>query len=176
MTDSSYLTDYDSDWPAWFARIRAYLRPAVGDGVRIEHVGSTSVPGMAAKPIIDIDVVVPAGAMQQIIASLVKAGYRHQGDLGILGREAFDVDGEATRDLPYHHLYACQDGAPELTRHLAFRDYLRAFPDEAERLSELKRQLAFVDKVSRSEYIDAKSPLVRELTAKALKWYFERRE
>ena len=164
-----YLTEYNPDWPAWFLEIEHYLRPRLAGCLGIEHVGSTSVVGMAAKPIIDI--VMADGSMGGMIASVERAGYVHQGDLGITGREAFQASHEVTRRLPPHHLYACEASSSELLKHLSFRQYLRAHPSETQRLTEFKCLLAFRQRVSRGEYIEAKSPLVGEITALALAWY-----
>lgn len=170
MDANDYLSEYNPQWSDWFAEIAQYLRQKAGGSLRIEHVGSTSVVGVVAKPIIDIDIVVAPGRMAEVIDSLTRAGYLHQGDLGIAGREAFESDSEAVRNLPPHHLYACEEGAFELHKHLSFRDYLRAHPAEAHWLSDLKRKLAFQDRLSRAEYIAAKSSLVQEITSAALAW------
>ncbi len=166
-----YLTEYNFAWPEWFREIGHSLRPRLTHCLCIEHVGSTSIIGMAAKPIIDIDSVVPDGGIADAIISLERAGYGHQGDLGIAGRESFRPVSAATLNLPPHHLYACEASSPELHRHIAFREYLRAHPVAALRLTEFKRRLAFQQQLSRNEYIDAKSPLVAEITTQALAWY-----
>jgi len=83
--------DYDPSWPQRFETLRAGIAAALGEMVSvIEHAGSTAVPELAAKPIIDIDVVLrPATDLPQVIARLASLGYEHQGNLGIPGREAF---------------------------------------------------------------------------------------
>lgn len=104
------VVDYDPDWPEVFERLRSRIRPVVSDfALSIEHVGSTSVPGLAAKPIIDIAVVVPTKVDIPIsIESLATLSYTHRGDLGIEGREAFAVPG----GLPAHRLYVCPRDSP----------------------------------------------------------------
>ena len=93
--------------------------------LRIEHLGSTSVPGLAAKPIIDLTVVVAARRdVPAAIARLASLGYRHQGNLGIDDRDAFDHP----VDLPRHNLYVCPDGAASLVNQVTFRDVLRRNP------------------------------------------------
>ena len=119
------VVDYDPSWPALFEDIAAPLRAVFVGGLltRIEHVGSTSVPGLPAKPIIDIDVVIPSRAdLPEAIARLATLGYVHQGDLGITSRKSF----RQPEITPRHNLYVCAEDSPELRRHLAFRDYLRA--------------------------------------------------
>jgi GrpB-like predicted nucleotidyltransferase (UPF0157 family) len=99
------VVDYNPTWPAIFEQLRSSLWPAVSDvALAIEHVGSTAVPGLAAKPIIDISIVVPsAREVLLAIERLAALGYRHLGDLGIAGREAF----RAPEGLPGHNLYVC---------------------------------------------------------------------
>jgi len=172
MTDSlEYLSNYNPLWPQWFELIETYLRERVSGFLSIEHVGSTSVPGMTAKPIIDIDIVVEVGTMSAMIAALSEAGYTHRGDQGVVGREAFKQVGELAAALPAHHLYACEANAFEHRKHISFREYLKAFPKEAETLSNLKRRLAWEDRVSRADYIAAKSQTVQEISGRALEWY-----
>lgn len=132
------IANYDSAWPATFASIRDRIAAVLGD-VAIEHVGSTSVPGLAAKPTIDIDVIVAdASRVPLSIERLATIGYAHRGDLGVSGREAF----AAPADLPRHHLYVVPAGNLALRNHLAVRDALRADPELAERYASLKRELA----------------------------------
>ena len=134
------VVDYDADWPRTFEELRARISPRLGDvAVRIEHVGSTSVPGLAAKPIIDLTVVVAArGDVPVAIDRLASLGYRHQGNLGIDDREAF----AHPVDLPRHNLYVCPQGTIGLINQVAVRDDLRAQPDASRRYGELKKRLA----------------------------------
>ncbi|MBR7837013.1 GrpB family protein [Actinospica durhamensis] len=159
---------YDPQWPQRFEELRRLLAPHVMDlAVSIEHVGSTSVPGCAAKPIIDLDIVVPAAsAMAELIERLTRQGYLHEGDLGIRGREAF----QQPPALPEHHLYAVIAGSKPHLDHVLLRDYLRLRPDEVERYSALKVALAQrfpADRAGRAAYSAAKSDLVEELLAKS---------
>ena len=134
------VVDYDPDWPRRFEDLRARIWLTVADvALRVEHVGSTSVPGLAAKPIIDLSVVV-AGRddVPATIARLATLGYRHRGNLGIEDREAFDHPG----DQPRHNLYVCPEGTIGLVNQVAMRDYLKARPEAAREYGELKKQLA----------------------------------
>ena len=154
------VVDYDPSWPALFAEITAPIRAALAGGplTRIEHVGSTSVPGLPAKPVIDIDVVIPTRAdLPDAIARLATLGYVHQGDLGITGREAF----KSPPDLPRHNLYVCAEDSPELRRHLTFRDYLRAHPDDARHYGGLKRELAAHHATDIDAYVDGKTDFIK---------------
>jgi GrpB-like predicted nucleotidyltransferase (UPF0157 family) len=162
---------YDLAWPVQFRQIEAYVAPAlVGLGCTIEHVGSTSVPGMVAKPIIDVDVVIPPGSFAAVKRRLEALGYVHEGDLGIPGREAFDLVGGGAREaLAKHHLYVCVAGADELRRHLALRDFLRVHAEWRERLSRLKLDLCVRYGNDRHAYMEGKAELVGEIARLALR-------
>src|SRR4051812_12275273 len=121
MAASNALTirDYDPRWPRDFAALRERLAAAMGDVVdRVEHVGSTAVPGMVAKPIIDLDALLRAARdLPLAIERLAAIGYTYQGDRGIVGRESFRAaDDDAS---PAHHLYVCPPGNAEFARHVA---------------------------------------------------------
>jgi GrpB-like predicted nucleotidyltransferase (UPF0157 family) len=110
------VVDYDEEWPRQFENLRARIWPVVSDvAIRIEHVGSTSVPGLAAKPIIDMTVVVGGRDVPLTIKRLATLGYRQRGNLGIEDREAIGV-----------------------VNQLAVRDYLRAQPDAARHYGNLR--------------------------------------
>ena len=98
---------YNKEWKSDFEAIRSELDIALGDlAMRIEHVGSTSVEGLSAKPVIDIDVVIrDRTVLPEVVIALQKAGYNHEGNLGIPGREAFKYEGK--EHLRKHHLYVC---------------------------------------------------------------------
>ena len=162
---------YDPEWPKHFEQVKAYLgAPIVLACLRIEHVGSTSIPGMTAKPIIDLQIVIEAGRFDAVRALLDERGYFHQGDLGITGREAFDLrDPGVKAALPRHHPYVSHQDNFELKRHLAFRDFLRNHPEHAERLSAVKWSLAEMYDNDREAYMAGKSALVQEITLLALK-------
>ncbi len=147
------------------------LRTELPVTCRIHHVGSTSVPGMPAKDIIDMDIECPVGSMRAVIAALGKLGYEHEGDKGITGREAFrPVPGAPAENLPPHHLYACEESAPELHKHLAFRDFLITRSDRIAWLAEQKR-LADSKAHTRDEYIQNKVQAYTTITAESLKWF-----
>lgn len=158
MPEVIVIQPYDARWPEDFEIIRARLAAALGDtALRIEHVGSTSVPGLAAKPVIDLDIVIARETdLPRAISKLQVIGYRYEGEKGIPGRHAFG----APAGLPVHHLYVCALGNRELKRHLAFRDYLRANPLEAEKYAELKYNLARQFGSDRDGYSEAKTTFV----------------
>ena len=161
---------YDDRWPRDFAAVRAHLQPTVrGIAVAVEHVGSTAVPGLAAKPVIDVDVVVRAeGDVRAAVNALSTLGYAHRGDLGVPGREAFAVlPGSPGVHLPEHHLYVVVAGSPAYRDHVDLREHLRSHPADAERYAAEKRRLAPLLATDREAYVDGKAWLVRELLAAA---------
>ncbi len=161
----STVVPYDPAWPALFESLRRRIVPALdGIGARVEHVGSTSVPGLAAKPIVDIDVVVPAAdQVLRAIERLSALGYVHEGDGGITGREAFvpPSDGE------YHHLYVVVEDSEPCRDHLDFRDYLRAQPAEVARYAAVKYDAAPLLAEHRADYFTAKAPIIEAILRRA---------
>ena len=156
---------YDPQWAADFQAICQELTPALGDLVlAIEHVGSTAVPGLTAKPIIDIDIVIRnAAALPDIIARLARIGYLHEGDLGVPDREAFCYEGKP--HLREHHIYVCPQNAAELHRHLTFRDYLRNHPEAAAQYGRIKQEAAALHPEDIDSYIAHKSGCIEALYA-----------
>jgi len=155
------VVEYDYEWPRRFEDLRAWIWPVVADVAdRIEHVGSTSVPGLAAKPIIDMTVVVRQRAdVPPTIHRLASLGYRHLGNLDIEDREAFEhADG-----LPRHHLYVCPEGTIGIVNQLAVRNFLRANPDVARRYGELKQRLAAQFPNDIENYVFGKTDFVLEV-------------
>lgn len=160
------VVDYDPQWPATFEILRSSLAGALGTmAAAIEHIGSTSVPGLAAKPIIDIDVLLKSASnLPLVIQRLASIGYVHRGDLGVAGREAFASPVGAHA----HHLYVCPPESREYRRHLALRDFLRTHSAEAENYGKLKRSLAARFRNDRIAYNEGKSEFVEALLQRAL--------
>ena len=152
------VVEHDAAWAGMFDRIHAYVWPAVREvALALEHVGSTSVPGLKAKPVIDACVVVPSRReIPECIASLETLGYVHKGDLGVPDREAFG----RPEGLPRHHLYLSPQGCLSLKNHLGFRDYLRTHPEEARVYGELKATLARRFPTDIDSYIVGKTEFV----------------
>ena len=167
---NNLVQPYDPGWPLAFLKIKAFLDPFMaGVATAIKHVGSTAVPGMTAKPVIDVIIVIASGTFEEIKRRLELKGYFHQGDLGIIGREAFDLaDADTKAVLPLHYLYVCEEGAYELRKQLAFRDFLRERSDWRERLSRLKLNLCVKHDNNRQEYINGKAEMVAHITKLAL--------
>ncbi len=134
----------------------------------LHHIGSTAIPGIVAKPVIDLLGVVPSvGVLDRREQQLVALGYEAMGEFGIPGRRYFrkkTPDGD-----PTHHLHVFATGSPEIDRHLDFRDYLRAFPAEAAAYAALKQDLA-TRAGSRDEYSDGKTEFIRAIEQRAAAW------
>ncbi len=157
------VVPYDPVWPARFLEIRAALRTAL-DGipvVTIEHVGSTAVPGLAAKPVIDVDVVVERADLPAAIRALERAGYTHRGELGISDRHSM-----AESDPPRRHVYVVVDGSLALRNHLAIRDALRADAKLRSGYADLKARLsAEVDDIG--DYVERKTTFLTQILSNA---------
>ena len=167
VTQEIEVVDYDPVWQEWFEAVRAVVWPSVeGVAVRIDHVGSTAVPGLAAKPIIDMDIVVRSeDEVRAVIERLAGIGYRWRGDLGVVGRQAFRET--VKRGLPRHHLYLVVEDNKAHLDHLLLRDLLRADAEAAARYAELKR--ANVERAAgdMDVYVAAKARLVAKLLTRA---------
>lgn len=164
------VSPYDTQWPAAFGQLRSFYACHLGRlALSIEHVGSTSVPGMTAKPIIDVDIVIAPGTFEQVRRALEAAGFEHEGNLGIPMRDAFKpVDQAVAERLPNHHPYVCPTDSPELRRHLRFRDFLRSHPEHVSALSDLKWSLCEEHDNDRQAYMDGKAPFCSEISRLAL--------
>ena len=157
---------YDEGWKKAFADIKAELLAALGDCVQgIEHVGSTAVEGMSAKPCIDVDVVISDYTVfDAVVRRLSAIGYVHEGDLGIKDREAFCYSGKS--HLLKHHLYVCPQSSEELRRHITFREFLKANPEAVRAYSAVKEEAARLYPNDIDGYIAYKSPCIAELYAR----------
>ena len=154
---------YNIIWKQDFQNIKAEIADALGDlALSIEHVGSTSVEGLSAKPIIDIDVVIEDRLiLDDVILALKKIGYTHEGNQGIEGREAFKYQGK--EHLRKHHLYVCAKDASELRRHIGFRDYLRNHPEAVAEYSRVKTEGAIKYPYDIDGYIAYKSDFIEQI-------------
>ena len=154
---------YDEAWESAFSDIKRELERALGGlVVGIEHVGSTSVKGMSAKPCIDVDVVIKDySVFNDVVKRLAAIGYAHEGDLGIKDREAFKYSNK--EHLMQHHLYVCPQYSEELHRHITFRNFLRENPDAVKKYGDVKSKAAelFFDDIDK--YIACKSPCIEEM-------------
>ena len=157
------VVPYDKAWKNAFEEIKTEIEAEIGDLIiGIEHVGSTSVEGMSAKPCIDMDVIIKDYSVFAAVVDGLKAiGYIHEGDLGIKGREAFKYSGK--EHLQMHHLYVCPKYSEELHRHVTFRDFLRSNPEAVKKYSLIKEKAAELFPNNIDGYIEYKSPCIEEL-------------
>lgn len=169
------LSPYDAAWASEFAELRTVYINSLGDLVlRIEHVGSTAVPDLLAKPILDIDIVIQDySVFSEIVGALESLGYEHRGDLGIFQREVFKPKGAAApigvaRTFMSHHLYVCPESSPELRRHIRFRDVLRARPDLRREYETIKLDIAHRVGNDRRRYAEIKEMECREFIERVL--------
>ena len=159
----------DPAWPRAFASEAARLRAALGTvAVRIEHVGSTAVPGLAAKPIIDIQVSVRSiEPLERYRRPLAALGYLFVPDLESPDYHFFGKPAQRPRT---RHLHVCEAGTPQELRHLAVRDFLRAHPAEAEAYAAVKRAAAMRHPGDRLAYMAAKRSFIEGLERRAVAW------
>ena len=140
------VVEYVKEWPQDFLKIKTELQKAITVMSNIQHVGSTSIPGMKAKPIIDIDVGLENwGNFENVKSKLATIGYEYEGDRGIKGREAFCRNGKVQNkilDNIDHHLYVCSVDNEEYKRHILFRDYLRSHDEARDRYNQIKEEMA----------------------------------
>jgi GrpB-like predicted nucleotidyltransferase (UPF0157 family) len=158
------VVDYDPEWPQLFEREADRIRAVLGKrAVQLEHVGSTSVPGLAAKPIIDVMLVVPdSGDEPAYVPDLEAAGYV------LVIREAERQQHRVFKGPDTNvNLHVYSPGSPEMERYLIFRDRLRSDPADRERYQRVKRELARRDWRYVQQYADAKTEVVEEIIARA---------
>jgi GrpB-like predicted nucleotidyltransferase (UPF0157 family) len=162
LNNMMLLQEYKESWVEDFGAIQTVIAAALLNlDASIEHVGSTAVPGLSAKPVIDIDIVYSESvAFDEIKNRLAQTGYKHHGNQGIAGREVFKRDtataAHSILDAIAHHLYACRVDSEELQRHILFRDYLRK--NEAARMQyqHLKYETAAAAGQDRKQYAQLK--------------------
>lgn len=163
------VVEPDPSWPAAFEQVAGRIRAALGDhAVEVEHVGSTSVPGLAAKPIIDVDVTVPDSADEAAYAPrLEQAGFR------LVIREPWWHEHRCfVGDDPRSNVHVFSPGAPEPIRHRIFRDWLRAHPDDLALYRDAKVRAAEEANVAGEHVMDynaRKQAVIREIYDRAFR-------
>jgi GrpB-like predicted nucleotidyltransferase (UPF0157 family) len=163
------IVDPDPAWPGLAAQELARIGDALGDvAVRLEHVGSTAVPGLAAKPVLDLQVSVASVADgESYVGPLEGLGYLFAPDPASPDHHFFGRPPQRPRT---HHVHVCEAGSAHELRHIAVRDFLRAHPDEVARYAALKRTVAARHPQDRLAYIAGKEAYVTALEARALAW------
>jgi GrpB-like predicted nucleotidyltransferase (UPF0157 family) len=156
------VIDYDPTWPEEFERLKSRILAALGDHVlRVEHVGSTAVPGLAAKPSVDLYAVVKD--MDEATRFLRALGYVPEGELGVPGRLGIGwPEGEER-----HHLYICSPDHVGLETVVRFRDYMRTYVRQADEYADLKRELAGRCRDDRDAYAAGKSTFIAAILERA---------
>jgi GrpB-like predicted nucleotidyltransferase (UPF0157 family) len=164
------VVPYNSRWPDAFALASAEVAFAFGPGLAaIHHIGSTSIPGIHAKPVIDmLAVVADLAAVDTHADDFERLGYEAMGEFGIQGRRYFRRDDAAGRRT--HQIHTFQAGSAHVERHIAFRDFLRAHPALADQYGDLKRKLAHAHPHDMNAYMDGKNAFIQETERRAMEW------
>ena len=170
------LQKHDAKWLVEVQELGAIYRSVLGKLLlAVEHIGSTSIPGLLSKPTLDIDLVISTrDDLPAVTERLGRLGYSHNGDQGIVGREVYkraDLSvpySVPRRDWTHHHLYVCAEGADELRRHLRFRDILRSVPAVRGEYERLKRSIARRSGGDRKRYAALKELECREFFERTL--------
>lgn len=168
MNDTVIIVPYDPSWPKQYEEEKDRLQKALGSlVVQIFHIGSTAVPGLGAKPIIDI--IIALGNITDVtgcVLPLEKIGYKHLGENGIPGRHFFRKLSKET-GMRTHHLHIVGAGNEFVEKHLFFRDYLCAHPETVHQYYQLKRELAAKYGKDRDTYTEAKTSFIESVLTKA---------
>ena len=158
------LSPYDTTWPLEFAvEVDRITRACRGLALRLEHIGSTSIPGLSAKPVIDVLAGRPGNVPgESYVAAFRQLGYEHKGAYGVPGRNYFRRGTPRT-----HHVHLVSWTSTVWEDHLLFRDYLRSHPETAREYETLKRELAALYIQDKERYTDAKGPFIRSIVRRA---------
>jgi len=161
------MEPHNPNWTRQFAQEAAVIMSAVGStAIDVHHIGSTAIPGIYAKPVLDLLLVVRSvDALDNKQSAIEALGYEARGEYGIPGRRFYrrdSADGDRT-----HQVHAFEAGCPQIARHLAFRDYLIAHPDAAKAYSDLKRELAAKHPNDIEAYMDGKDAFIQEIDRQA---------
>jgi len=164
------VVPHNPEWRAVFEEEAGLIAAALGaNAAAIHHIGSTSVPNIYAKPVIDL--LIEVGDITELdkqSSAMESLGYEVMGEFGIPGRRYFRKD--APGGIRTHQIHAFERGSAEAGRHLAFRDYLTAHPADALEYSELKRKLAEEHPHDLDAYMDGKDGFIEEIDRRAAQW------
>ncbi len=165
------VVPHNPRWRNAFEAEAKHIGAALGENVAaIHHIGSTAIPGIYAKPVIDL--LVEVGNITEVDerSSVMEAfGYEAMGEFGIPGRRYFRKDNQ--EGIRTYQIHVFEAGSAQVDRHLAFRDYMIAHPEDARKYSELKRKLAKEHSQSINGYVDGKDSFIKEIDRKALLWH-----
>lgn len=165
---SKFIEPYNPDWKIEFEKIAGVLKAELnGLKIDIQHIGSTSIPGLFAKPILDIDIIIhQKDLLNDIKIKLERIGYKSKGEQGITGRYAFRQTSDFTPVITSkykwqpHHLYVCYSDSLALKNHLLFRDALRKDKDLVDKYSQLKKSVTENLDITREEYTTLKTDFI----------------
>ena len=168
MSLTTDICDYDPRWPALFEAERLKIQEKLGRLVlEIHHVGSTAVPGMKAKPEIDLLIVVKSiSDINAINSSMAELGYAVRGECGIAGRHYYSKNTQCART---HKAHVCEISHSNVARQIAFRDYMRDHPKDAQEYAALKMRLAKSNSKGMAEYLEGKRNYIEGIIHAALK-------
>ena len=163
------VTPYKKEWTLLYKEESTHLYKVFrNEIIKIHHIGSTSVEGLLAKPIIDIlPVVKNIVRIDDFNNAMIDIGYEPKGENGLPGRRYFEKGG----DERTHHIHFYENGNYEVERHLAFRNYLRSHPEVAKEYGDFKKELSQCFPYDIEAYINGKERLVSEIQVKAMAWY-----
>jgi GrpB-like predicted nucleotidyltransferase (UPF0157 family) len=166
LTIEPHRNSWKRDFDVEAGKIRAALGGVL---VRLHHIGSTAIPGIYAKPIIDILAEVTSlEALDAHVDDMRVSGYESMGEFGIPGRRYFRKDDSS--GMRTHQVHAFVHASPQILRHLAFRNYLLSHPDTAQAYSELKCRLVQTCNGDIEAYMDGKDGFIKDVERKALEW------
>jgi len=164
------VVPHDPEWKDAFEAEAKHIGAALGENVvAVHHIGSTSIPNIYAKPVIDI--LVEVRNITEIdgqSSAMESFGYEVMGEYGIAGRRYFRKDNQ--KGIRTHQIHVFEAGSAQVTRHLSFRDYMIVHPEDAQRYSELKRKLAEEHSQSIDRYMDGKDGFIKEIDRRAARW------
>lgn len=161
--------NYDPIYLQLFEEERNRLREIIGSNVKIEHFGSTAIPGLGGKGIIDIYVTTPEDNLQIVKKSIEEAGYEFRPDAGTTERLFFRrIIAKLESNERRYHIHLTNDGNPEFIQDISFRDYLRSHPDDLKKYAEIKVKAAAEANDDKDAYMKIKEPFIQEILAKAV--------
>ena len=165
------VVPHNPRWRNAFEAEAKHIGAALGENVvAIHHIGSTAIPDIYAKPVIDL--LVEVGNITEVderSSAMEALGYEAMGEFGIPGRRYFRKDNQ--EGIRTYQIHVFDAGSAQIDRHLAFRDYMIAHPEDARKYSELKRKLAKEHSQSINGYMDGKDSFIKEIDRKALRWH-----
>ncbi len=169
-TDSVIIVDYNPQWPQMYEQEKARIQEAIGEYlIDIQHVGSTSIPGLSAKPVIDIMAVIRnISLVEQCIKPLETLDYFYQGEGGIPGRHFFRKPIDISRGRTYH-MHMVEKGHDQWAMYQLFREYMLLHPESVQAYDRLKRELAINYGADRVAYTNAKAPFIESIIRAAVK-------